>query len=154
MRKLVLLFAITVVAMLVSCQSEKAKPEKLQPAESTSTITNAVYEGVLPEADGTKMEYQLVVENLQDGKGSYQLHMVHVKKDGVKAEKTSSKGNLEVKQDVDKHAGKTVYTLKPDDGSETIYFIVKDEKTLRKLDKEMKEIDSVIETSYDIIRIK
>lgn len=149
-----MLAAVVFAALLVSCQSNKTNPNESEPVNSSSTVTNAVYEGILPAADGPGIRYQLTIENLKDGKGTYQLNMTYLKDDKENGETFTSKGELEVSESVDKHSGKEVYILNPDDGSDVIYFIVKDSKTLRMLDKEMQEIASATGLNYDIFIVE
>lgn len=168
MKKVILLAAV--VAALVSCQSKGTKSDQtaadsLAMATSTSMSNQPtmeevqVWEGVLPAADGPGIRYVLTLNTLANANDTtYILDMTYLDADGKGKDKTfTSKGRPEmVKKATRDRANKTVtrkgLKLRPNDGSEPVYFIIANDTTLTLCNDSLQESQS--DLNYDIYRVQ
>ncbi|MBQ8500761.1 MAG: copper resistance protein NlpE N-terminal domain-containing protein [Bacteroides sp.] len=158
MKKVMMMAAIT--AALVSCQSKGNQNQEalwddgvLEIAGNDSSAV-AVYEGILPAADGSGIEYVLSVDSIgPDGESGFTLVTTYLDADGQGKNKSfTTKGKKQVIKKTVKNKPKTAYKLKPNDGSSPIYFVVVNDTTLRLVNDSLQE--SVSNLNYDIIQVK
>lgn len=155
MKKVMMLVAIA--AALVSCQSKGTQNNNATAAseEAVATVADepivvAMYEGVLPAADGPGIRYVLSVGDVTDEKeGDYALLMTYLDAEGPGKDKSfTSQGKKQfIKKSVDGKE-KTALKLTPDNGDAPIYFMVMDRKTLRLVNDSLEEAASGL--NYDI----
>ena len=158
MKKVIMLAAL--VAALASCQSKEnkaaeAEADSLAIEALTPTVDEtAVYEGVLPAADGPGIRYILTL-NMQANPVDtvYTLDMTYLDADGKGKDKTfTSKGKPQMIQKTVKNQPKKAIKLNPSDGSEPVYFIIANDTTLTLTNDSLQE--AVSNLNYDIIRVK
>lgn len=157
MKKVMLMAAIA--AALVSCQS-KGKQNQALLDEGVFEIAGndssavAIYEGIIPAADGSGIEYVLSVDSIgPDGESGYTLVATYPDTQHPgKSKSVTSKGKKEVVKKQVKNQTKTGYKLTPGDGNPPIYFIVVNDTTLRLSNGNLEEL--VDDQSYDIYQIK
>lgn len=141
MKKVMMIAALA--AALVSCQSKGtqnndtvAMDESVMAVTGNDSSAVAVYEGILPAADGPGIQYVLSVDSVGPGKNK----------------SFTSKGKKEVIQkDVD-NKKKTAIKLTPNDGDTPVYFVVVNDTTLRLVNDSLQE--AVSDLNYDIIQVK
>lgn len=164
MKKVIMLAAV--VAALVSCQSKGTKSQEAT-ADSLAMVTATeptmeevqVWEGVLPAADGPGIRYVLTLNTIANATDTtYILDMTYLDADGKGKDKTfTSKGKPEiVKKATRDRANKTVtrkgLKLKPNDGSDPVYFIIANDTTLTLCNDSLQESQS--DLNYDIYRVQ
>ena len=114
----------------------------------------AVYEGVLPAADGPGIQYVLSVDSVgPNGESGYTLVTTYLDAEG-QGTNTSfpSKGKRQVIQKDVNNNKKTAYKLTPDNGDSPVYFVVVNDTTLRLVNDSLQE--AVSDLNYDIIQVK
>ena len=151
MKKVMMIAALA--AALVSCQS-KGTQNNDAVAMDESVMAVAVYEGILPAADGPGIQYVLSVDSVgPDGESGYTLVTTYLDAEGPGKNKSfTSKGKKEVIQkDVD-NKKKTAIKLTPNDGDTPVYFVVVNDTTLRLVNDSLQE--AVSDLNYDIIQVK
>lgn len=154
MKKVMMMAAMA--AALASCQSKGNRNDLIDgilAVEANDSSAVAVYEGILPAADGSGIEYVLSVDSIgPDGESGYTLVTTYLDANGPgKNQSFTSKGK---KQTIRKNVGKqqkTAYKLTPDDGSAPVYFVVVNDTTLRLVNDSLQE--SVGTLNYDIIQV-
>lgn len=164
MKKVIMLAAV--VAALVSCQSKGTKSDQTA-ADSLAMVTATeptmeevqVWEGVLPAADGPGIRYVLTLNTIANANDTtYILDMTYLDADGKGKDKTfTSKGKPEVvKKTARDKANRTMtrkaLKLKPNDGSEPVYFIIANDTTLTLCNDSLQESQS--DLNYDIYRVQ
>jgi hypothetical protein len=158
MKKVMMIAALA--AALVSCQSKGTQNnDTVAMDESVMAVTGndsavAVYEGILPAADGPGIQYVLSVDSVgPDGESGYTLVTTYLDAEGPGKNKSfTSKGKKEVIQkDVD-NKKKTAIKLTPNDGDTPVYFVVVNDTTLRLVNDSLQE--AVSDLNYDIIQVK
>ncbi len=149
-----------IAAALVSCQSkgnqnnDSAMDEGVMAVAGNDSSAVAVYEGILPAADGPGIQYVLSVDSVgPNGESGYTLVTTYLDADGAGQNKSfTSKGKKEVIQkDVNKNK-KTAYKLTPNNGDAPVYFVVVNDTTLRLVNDSLQE--AVSDLNYDIIQVK
>ncbi len=149
-----------IAAALVSCQSKgnqnnnSAMDEGVMAVAGNDSSAVAVYEGILPAADGPGIQYVLSVDSVgPNGESGYTLVTTYLDADGAGQNKSfTSKGKKEVIQkDVNKNK-KTAYKLTPNNGDAPVYFVVVNDTTLRLVNDSLQE--AVSDLNYDIIQVK
>ena len=148
-----------IAAALVSCQSKGNRnnapmDEGVMAVEGNDSSAVAVYEGILPAADGPGIQYVLSVDSVgPNGESGYTLVTTYLDAEGQGKNKTfTSKGKKEVIQkNVDKKQ-KTAYKLTPSNGDAPVYFVLVNDTTLRLVNDSLQE--SVSDLNYDIIQVK
>lgn len=158
MKKVMMTAALT--AALASCQSNGNQNNALAPGdgilaiEATDSSAVAVYEGVLPAADGPGIEYVLSVDSIgPQGEGGYTLEMTYLDADGPGRHKTFvTKGTQKKVQKKVNNQTKHALQLTPDDGGSPVYFVVVNDTTLRLVNDSLQE--SVSQLSYDLIQVQ
>lgn len=167
MKKVIMLAAV--VAALVSCQSKGTKSDQTAAdslAMSTSTSMSnptmeevQVWEGVLPAADGPGIRYVLTLNTIANANDTtYILDMTYLDADGKGKDKTfTSKGKPEVvKRAIKDRANRTVtrkgLKLRPNDGSQPVYFVIANDTTLTLCNDSLQESQS--DLNYDIYRVQ
>ena len=151
MKKVMMIAAIA--AALVSCQSKGTQNNDSTVDEGVLTVAGndssavAVYEGLLPAADGPGIQYVLSVDSVgPDGESGYTLVTTYLDAEGQGKNKSfTSKGKKQVIK-------KTVIKLTPDDGDTPVYFVVVNDTTLRLVNDSLQE--AVSDLNYDIIQVK
>ena len=111
--KKVMMF-VAIVAALVSCQSKGNQNNGVMEEGAMTVVGNdssavAVYEGILPAADGPGIQYVLSVDSV-----------------GPDGEEVNKKK-------------KTAYQLTPDNGEAPVYFVVVNDTTLRLVNDSLQE---------------
>lgn len=165
MKKVIMLAAV--VAALVSCQSKGTKSDQTA-ADSLAMSTSMsnptmeevqVWEGVLPAADGPGIRYVLTLNTIANANDTtYILDMTYLDADGKGKDKTfTSKGKPEVvKRAIKDRANRTVtrkgLKLKPNDGSQPVYFVIANDTTLTLCNDSLQESQS--DLNYDIYRVQ
>ncbi len=154
-------FEVALAAALVSCQSKGtqnndavAMDESVMAVTGNDSSAVAVYEGILPAADGPGIQYVLSVDSVgPDGESGYTLVTTYLDAEGPGKNKSfTSKGKKEVIQkDVD-NKKKTAIKLTPNDGDTPVYFVVVNDTTLRLVNDSLQE--AVSDLNYDIIQVK
>ena len=138
MKKVMMIAALA--AALVSCQSKGtqnndavAMDESVMAVTGNDSSAVAVYEGILPAADGPGIQYVLSVDSVgPDGESGYTLVTTYLDAEGPGKNKSfTSKGKKEVIQKDVNNKKKTVIKLTPDDGDTPVYFVVVNDTTLR-----------------------
>lgn len=122
---------------LVSCQPKDTK----------------FYTGTVPAADGPGITYELTINNLKDGRGSYQLDMTYIEAENGKDKKFSSDGELNIIEGTEKSKAEVVYQLIRKNSIDTIYFAVVAPETLRLLNNKM-EAPELTGLNYDLVLVK
>lgn len=169
MKKVMMIAALA--AALVSCQSKGtqnndavAMDESVMAVTGNDSSAVAVYEGILPAADGPGIQYVLSVDSVgPDGESGYTLVTTYLDAEGPGKNKSfTSKGKKEVIQkDVDNkrfpyhkklNRKKTAIKLTPNDGDTPVYFVVVNDTTLRLVNDSLQE--AVSDLNYDIIQVK
>ena len=156
MKKVMMIAAFA--AALVSCQSKGtqnndavAVDEGVMAVAGNDSSAVAVYEGILPAADGPGIQYVLSVDS--DGESGYTLVTTYLDAEGPGKNKSfTSKGKKEVIQKDVNNKKKTVIKLTPDDGDTPVYFVVVNDTTLRLVNDSLQE--AVSDLNYDIIQVK
>lgn len=126
------------VAALVSCQSKGNQSEEALLDDGVLTIVAndssavAVYEGVLPAADGPGIQYVLSVDSIgPDGESDYTLIMNYIDANGPGKDQTfTSKGKSKTIQKKENNKTKKVFQLTPNDGSASLFFELLNDSTL------------------------
>ena len=159
MKKVMMITAFA--AALVSCQSKGtqnndavAVDEGVMAVAGNDSSAVAVYEGILPAADGPGIQYVLSVDSVgPDGESGYTLVTTYLDAEGPGKNKSfTSKGKKEVIQKDVNNKKKTVIKLTPDDGDTPVYFVVVNDTTLRLVNDSLQE--AVSDLNYDIIQVK
>lgn len=149
-----------IAAALVSCQSKgnqnnvTVMDEGVMAVEGNDSSAVAVYEGILPAADGPGIEYVLSVDSVgPNGESGYTLVTTYLDAEGAGKNKTfTSKGKKEViKKDVNK-TKKTALKLTPSNGDAPVYFVIVNDTTLRLVNDSLQE--TVSDLNYDIIQVQ
>lgn len=136
MKKVMLMAAC--VAALVSCQSKGNQSDAALLDNGILTIVSndssavAVYEGLLPAADGPGIQYVLSVDSIgPDGESDYTLIMNYIDANGPgKDQSFTSKGKSKTIQKKEKNKTKKLIQLTPNDGSESLFFELLNDSTL------------------------
>ena len=137
MKKVMMIAAIA--AALVSCQSKGTQNNDSAIGEGVLTVAGndssavAVYEGLLPAADGPGIQYVLSVDSVgPDGESGYTLVTTYLDAEGQGKNKSfTSKGKKQVIKKTVDNKQKTAYKLTPNDGDAPVYFVVVNDSTLR-----------------------
>ena len=156
--KKVMMF-VAFAAALVSCQSKGnqnngAMDEGVMAVAGNDSSAVAVYEGILPAADGPGIQYVLSVDSVgPDGECGYTLVTTYLDAAGQGQDKTfTSKGKSKLIQKDVNNKKKTAYQLTPDNGEAPVYFVVVNDTTLRLVNDSLQE--AVSDLNYDIIQVK
>ena len=159
MKKVMMIAALA--AALVSCQSKGtqnndtvAMDESVMAVTGNDSSAVAVYEGILPAADGPGIQYVLSVDSVgPDGESGYTTgNNLYWMPKAPERQELTSKGKKEVIQkDVD-NKKKTAIKLTPNDGDTPVYFVVVNDTTLRLVNDSLQE--AVSDLNYDIIQVK
>lgn len=160
MKKVMMIAAIA--AALVSCQSKGTQnnntvadmDEGVMTVAGNDSSAVAVYEGILPAADGPGIQYVLSVDSVgPDGESGYTLVTTYLDADGAGKNKSfATKGKKQVIQKDVNNKKKTAIKLTPDDGDAPVYFVVVNDTTLRLVNDSLQE--AVSDLNYDIIQVK
>ena len=129
MKKVMMIAAIA--AALVSCQSKGTQNNDSAVGEGVLTVAGndssavAVYEGLLPAADGPGIQYVLSVDSVgPDGESGYTLVTTYLDAEGQGKNKSfTSKGKKQVIKKTVNNKQKTAYKLTPSDGDAPVYFV-------------------------------
>lgn len=156
--KKVMMF-VAIVTALVSCQSKGNQNNGVMEEGAMTVVGNdssavAVYEGILPAADGPGIQYILSVDSVgPDGECGYTLVTTYLDADGQGQDKSfTSKGKSKVIQKEVNKKKKTAYQLTPDNGEAPVYFVVVNDTTLRLVNDSLQE--AISDLNYDIIQVK
>ena len=146
-------------AALVSCQSKgnqnnNTMDEGVMTVAGNDSSAVAVYEGVLPAADGPGIDYVLTLNAATDGVDTtYTLDMTYLDAEGQGKNKTfSSKGKQQTIQKVVNKKPTKAVKLTPNDGEAPMYFVIVNDTTLRLVNDSLQE--AVSDLNYDIIKVK
>ena len=160
MKKVMMIAAIA--AALVSCQSKGTQNNDSAVGEGVLTVAGndssavAVYEGLLPAADGPGIQYVLSVDSVgPDGESGYTLVTTYLDAEGQRKEQRASLPKVKnkvIKKDSEQQTKKTAYKLTPSDGDAPVYFVVVNDTTLRLVNDSLQE--AVSDLNYDIIQVK
>lgn len=157
MKKVMMIAAIA--AALVSCQSKGNENNGTMGEGAMEIVGNdssavAVYEGILPAADGPGIQYVLSVDSVgPNGESGYTLVTTYLDAAGQgKDQSFTSKGKRQVIQKNVNNQKKTAYKLTPSDGDAPVYFVVVNDTTLRLVNDSLQE--AVSDLNYDIIQVK
>ena len=157
MKKVMMIAAIA--AALVSCQSKGTQNNDSTVDEGVLTVAGndssaAVYEGLLPAADGPGIQYVLSVDSVgPNGESGYTLVTTYLDAEGQGKNKSfTSKGKKQVIKKTVDNKQKTAYKLTPNDGDAPVYFVVVNDTTLRLVNDSLQE--AVSDLNYDIIQVK
>ena len=161
MKKVMMIAAIA--AALVSCQSKGTQNNNTPVADMDDGVMAvagndssavAVYEGILPAADGPGIQYVLSVDSVgPDGESGYTLVTTYLDADGAGKNKSfTTKGKKQVIQKDVNNKKKTAIKLTPNDGDAPVYFVVVNDTTLRLVNDSLQE--AVSDLNYDIIQVK
>lgn len=158
MKKVMMIAAIA--AALVSCQSKGTKnndtvmDEGVMAVEASDSSAVAVYEGILPAADGPGIQYVLSVDSVgPNGESGYTLVTTYLDAEGPGKNKSfTTKGKKQVIHKDVNNKKKTAIKLTPNDGDEPVYFVVVNDTTLRLVNDSLQE--AVSDLNYDIIQVK
>ena len=157
MKKVMMIAAIA--AALVSCQSKGnqnngAMEDGAMVVASNDSSAVAVYEGILPAADGPGIQYVLSVDSIgADGECGYTLVTTYLDAAGKGQDKSfTSNGKGKVIQKNVNSKKKTAYQLTPDNGEAPVYFVVVNDTTLRLVNDSLQE--AVSDLNYDIIQVQ
>ena len=148
MKKVMMIAAIA--AALVSChskgnQNNDTMDEGVMTVVGNDSSAVAVYEGILPAADGPGIQYVLSVDSIgPDGESGYTLVTTYLDAEGP--------GKNQVIQKDANNNKKTAYKLTPNDGEDPVYFVVVNDTTLRLVNDSLQE--AVSDLNYDIIQVK
>ena len=154
MKKVMMIAAIA--AALVSCQSKgnqnnDTMSEGVMTVAANDSSAVAVYEGILPAADGPGIQYVLSIG--PDGESGYTLVTTYLDAEGQGKNKSfTSTGKRQVIQKDVNNNKKTAYKLTPNDGEAPVYFVVVNDTTLRLVNDSLQE--AVSDLNYDIIQVK
>lgn len=157
MKKVMMIAAIA--AALVSCQSKGTKnndntmDKGVMTVDGNASSAVTVYEGVLPSADGPGIRYRLSLGHADSkGESAYTLVTTHLDAEGAgKNKEFTSTGKKQVIQKEVDNQKKTAFKLTPDNGEESLYFVVVNDTTLRLVNDSLQEAASGLK--YDIIKI-
>ena len=157
MKKVMMIAAIA--AALVSCQSKgnqnnNTMDEGVMTVAGNDSSAVAVYEGILPAADGPGIDYVLTLNAATDGVDTtYTLDMTYLDAEGQGKNKTfSSKGKQQTIQKVVNKKPTKAVKLTPNDGEAPMYFVIVNDTTLRLVNDSLQE--AVSDLNYDIIKVK
>lgn len=158
MKKVMMIAAIA--AALVSCQSKGTKnndtvmDEGVMAVEASDSSAVAVYEGILPAADGPGIQYVLSVDSVgPNGESEYTLVTTYLDAEGPGKNKSfTTKGKKQVIHKDVNNKKKTAIKLTPNDGDDPVYFVVVNDTTLRLVNDSLQE--AVSDMNYDIIQVK
>ena len=159
MKKVMMIAALA--AALVSCQSKGtqnndavAVDEGVMAVAGNDSSAVAVYEGILPAADGPGIDYVLTLNAATDGVDTaYTLDMTYLDAEGQGQNKTfTSKGKQQTVHKVVNKKPVTAVKLTPKDGEAPMYFVVVNDTTLRLVNDSLQE--AVSDLNYDIIKVK
>lgn len=159
MKKVMMIAAVA--AALVSCQSKGTQnndatgvDEGIVAIAGNDSLAVAVYEGVLPAADGPGIQYVLSVDSVgPDGESGYTLITTYLDAEGQGQNKSfTSQGKKRVINKQVNNQAKTAYKLTPNDGNTPIYFVVVNDTTLRLVNDSLQE--AVSDLNYDIIQVQ
>ena len=159
MKKVMMIAAFA--AALVSCQSKGtqnndavAVDEGVMAVAGNDSSAVAVYEGILPAADGPGIDYVLTLNAATDGVDTaYTLDMTYLDAEGQGQNKTfTSKGKQQTVHKVVNKKPVTAVKLTPKDGEAPMYFVVVNDTTLRLVNDSLQE--AVSDLNYDIIKVK
>ncbi|WP_308756657.1 copper resistance protein NlpE N-terminal domain-containing protein [uncultured Bacteroides sp.] len=157
MKKVMMIAAIA--AALVSCQSKGNQnnapmDEGVMAVAGNDSSAVAVYEGILPAADGPGIQYVLSVDSIgPNGESGYTLVTTYL--DAAGKGKNQSFTSTGKRQVIRKDAGnkkKTAYKLTPDNGDSPVYFVVVNDTTLRLVNDSLQE--AVSDLNYDIVQVQ
>ena len=159
MKKVMMIAALA--AALVSCQSKGtqnndavAMDESVMAVTGNDSSAVAVYEGILPAADGPGIDYVLTLNAATDGVDTaYTLDMTYLDAEGQGQNKTfTSKGKQQTVHKVVNKKPVTAVKLTPKDGEAPMYFVIVNDTTLRLVNDSLQE--AVSDLNYDIIKVK
>ena len=157
MKKVMMIAAIA--AALVSCQSKgnqnnDTMSEGVMTVAANDSSAVAVYEGILPAADGPGIDYVLTLNAATDGVDTtYTLDMTYLDAEGHGKNKTfSSKGKQQTIQKVVNKKPTKAVKLTPNNGEAPMYFVIVNDTTLRLVNDSLQE--AVSDLNYDIIKVK
>ena len=152
MKKVMMIAAIA--AALVSCQSKgnqnnNTMDEGVMTVAGNDSSAVAVYEGILPAADGPGIQYVLSVDSVgPNGESGYTLVTTYLDAEGQgKNTSFTSKGKRQVIQKDVNNNKKTAYN-----GDSPVYFVVVNDTTLRLVNDSLQE--AVSDLNYDIVQVK
>ena len=157
MKKVMMIAALA--AALVSCQSKgnqnnDTMSEGVMTVAANDSSAVAVYEGILPAADGPGIDYVLTLNAATDGVDTtYTLDMTYLDAEGQGKNKTfSSKGKQQTIQKVVNKKPTKAVKLTPNNGEAPMYFVIVNDTTLRLVNDSLQE--AVSDLNYDIIKVK
>ena len=157
MKKVMMIAAIA--AALVSCQSKgnqnnNTMDEGVMTVAGNDSSAVAVYEGILPAADGPGIQYVLSVDSVGPNcESGYTLVTTYLDAEGQgKNTSFTSKGKRQIIQKDVNNNKKTAYKLTPDNGDSPVYFVVVNDTTLRLVNDSLQE--TVSDLNYDIVQVK
>lgn len=146
----------TLVAALVSCQSKQtgnvAEIDVIATDSAGIEDITEVYQGTLPAADGSGIDYILTLNEEIRGKDTlFSLDMIYLDAQGPgKNVNFTTKGKQQRIHKVVKNQPKKALKLTPATGEAPIYFLVVNDTTLRMVNDSLMEVTT--DTSYDIVR--
>lgn len=156
MKKVMLIAAIA--AALVSCQSKSNQnnyttDESVMAVAADDSSAVAVYEGILPAADGPGIQYVLSIDSIgPNGESGYTLITTYLDADGQGKNKSyTTKGKRRILHRDINNRNRTAYQLIPDDGEDPVYFVVVNDTTLRLVNDSLQE--AVSDLNYDIVQV-
>ena len=157
MKKVMMIAAIA--AALVSCQSKgnqnnNTMDEGVMTVAGNDSSAVAVYEGILPAADGPGIDYVLTLNAATDGVDTtYTLDMTYLDAEGQGQNKTfTSNGKQQTVHKVVNKKPVTAVKLTPKNGEAPMYFVIVNDTTLRLVNDSLQE--AVSDLNYDIIKVK
>lgn len=147
-------------AALVSCQSKGtqnndavAVDEGVMAVAGNDSSAVAVYEGILPAADGPGIQYVLSVDSVgPDGESGYTLVTTYLDAEGPGKTKLYFQRKERSYPERRRQQEETAIKLTPDDGDTPVYFVVVNDTTLRLVNDSLQE--AVSDLNYDIIQVK
>ena len=157
MKKVMMIAAIA--AALVSCQSKgnqnnNTMDEGVMTVAGNDSSAVAVYEGILPAADGPGIDYVLTLNAATDGiDTTYTLDMTYLDAQGQGQNETfTSNGKQQTIHKVVNKKPVTAVKLTPKSGEAPMYFVIVNDTTLRLVNDSLQE--AVSDLNYDIIKVK
>lgn len=155
MKKVLMLVAF--VAALASCQPKQqnnvAEIDVIASDSAGVEDITEVYQGTLPAADGSGIDYILTLNEQIKGKDTlFTLDMIYLDAQGPGKNQTySTKGKQQKIHKVVKRQPKKAIKLTPNTGEAPIYFLVVNDTILRMVNDSLMEMTT--DTSYDIVRV-
>ena len=154
MKKVMMIAAIAAALVSKGNQNNDTMSEGVMTVAANDSSAVAVYEGILPAADGPGIQYVLSVDSIgPDGESGYTLVTTYLDAEGQGKNKSfTSTGKRQIIQKDVNNNKKTAYKLTPNDGEAPVYFVVVNDTTLRLVNDSLQE--AVSDLNYDIIQVK